>query len=196
MSEDNRAVGAATTRDSALLWLRLALGAYLSAHGAQKLFGSFEGYGLDRAGEWFEDIGLKPGKVFAALAGCSELGGGALIAAGAGYPLGPIVIMGDMAVAALTHVDKGPLTEKGGFELPVIYLTAAMVLLGAGQGRYSVDRLLEFTMPKNLRRLAVLGTAILTTYSGAQVIRGRRALDQANSAPDTAESATHASAQD
>ena len=56
-------------RDSRLLGLRLTLGGYLATHGAQKLFGSFDGPGLDKTGAGFEQLGLKPGKAFAALGG-------------------------------------------------------------------------------------------------------------------------------
>jgi putative oxidoreductase len=34
-------------RDTALLGLRLTVGGYLAAHGAQKLFGAFGGRGLE-----------------------------------------------------------------------------------------------------------------------------------------------------
>ena len=36
-----------TARDLALPSSRLVLGSYLAAHGAQKLFGSFGGYGIE-----------------------------------------------------------------------------------------------------------------------------------------------------
>src|ERR1700683_1546054 len=128
-------------RDSALLGLRLTLGGCLAAHGAQKLFGSFGGPGLDKAGAGFEHIGLKPGKAFAALAGGSELAGGILTAARAAHPVGPGALAGAMAVASLAHADNGPLLQKGGFELPATNLAAALALLGAGPGGYSLDRL-------------------------------------------------------
>ena len=46
-----------------LLVLRVALGLILAAHGAQKLFGWFGGYGLAGTGGYFESIGFRPGKV-------------------------------------------------------------------------------------------------------------------------------------
>ena len=61
-------------RDATLLGLRLTLGGYLAVHGAQKLFGSFDGPGLEKTGAGFERLGLKPGKAFAGLAGGAELG--------------------------------------------------------------------------------------------------------------------------
>ena len=55
--------------------LRLGAGVIFSAHGAQKMFGWFGGYGLEGTGGWMESIGLAPGTMMAALAG-----GGSLVA--------------------------------------------------------------------------------------------------------------------
>ena len=143
--------------DSVVLGLRLTLGGYLAVHGAQKLFGSFDGPGLDQAGAGFEYLGLKPGKAFAALAAGAELTGGVLTALGAAQPVGPIAVAGAMTVASLAHVDKGPMAQKGGFELPASYLAAAIGLASHGPGRYSFDRLTGFRLPKGLTRLVVVG---------------------------------------
>jgi putative oxidoreductase len=174
-------------RDSALFGLRLTLGGYLAVHGAQKLFGSFDGPGLDKTSAGFEHLGLKPGRVFAALAGGSELAGGLLTAAGAAGPVGPMAIAGAMAVASTTHADRGPMIQKGGFELPATNLAAAIALIALGPGRYSIDRLLGIRLPKVVTRLAVLGAGILTTYSAVQVFRTKRASAPTDSAPTPSE---------
>jgi putative oxidoreductase len=175
--------------DVTLLGLRLTLGGYLAAHGAQKLFGSFDGPGLDKTGAAFEHLGLEPGKAFAALAGGSELAGGVLTAAGAASPVGPLAVAGAMAVASLTHADKGPMLQKGGFELPAINLAAAVVLIGTGPGRYSLDRLVGLRLPKGLTYLAVLGATALTAYSAVQVVKTKQSVARAQSAPATSTSA-------
>ncbi|MGD0985356.1 MAG: DoxX family protein [Acidimicrobiales bacterium] len=170
-------------RDSALFGLRLTLGGYLAAHGAQKLFGSFDGPGLDKTGVGFESLGLKPGKAFAALAGGAEFAGGALTAAGALQPVGPLAVVGAMAVASLTHADKGPMLQKGGFELPATNLAAALALIFTGPGRYSFDRLIGLHLPKALTRLAVLGAIALTTYSAVQVVKAKGTAARAHNVP-------------
>ncbi len=135
-------------RDTGLLSLRLTLGGYLAVHGAQKLFGHFDGPGLDKAGAGFEHMGLRPGKAFATLAATSELGGGLLTAAGLGYPVGPVAIAGAMAVASAVHSDKGAMGQKGGYELPLTNMAAAVALALTGPGRYSLDSALGFRLSR------------------------------------------------
>ena len=55
------------------LIIRLVIGLVMAAHGTQKLFGWFGGYGIAGTGGFFESLGFRPGKLFAAAAG-----GGAL----------------------------------------------------------------------------------------------------------------------
>ena len=59
-----------------LLILRLVVGLSLAAHGAQKLFGWFGGYGLAGTGQFLEQLGFRPGRMQAAQAGIAELVGG------------------------------------------------------------------------------------------------------------------------
>ena len=55
--------------DAGLLLARMVLGLLMAAHGAQKLFGWFGGYGLAGTGGFFESLGFRPGRFFAAAAG-------------------------------------------------------------------------------------------------------------------------------
>lgn len=59
--------------DSGILALRLVLGVLVAAHGSQKLFGWFGGHGLAGTGGFFESLGFRPGRAFAALAGPGSL---------------------------------------------------------------------------------------------------------------------------
>jgi putative oxidoreductase len=162
-------------RSLGLLGARLVLGCYLAVHGAQKLFGSFGGPGLDVAGGHFESIGLRPGKAAAALAGASELGGGVLTATGVAYPLGPLAIIGTMAVASLTHRSKGPLSQKGGFELPLTNLAAAAALAAAGPGNLRLGPNLS---PRLVRRAALVGM-VLGGFSAYQLLSLEEELESA-----------------
>ena len=65
-----------TEASLAPLALRIPVGIIFAAHGAQKLFGAFGGYGLEGTGQFFESIGLTPGYLMALLAGGAEFLGG------------------------------------------------------------------------------------------------------------------------
>ena len=121
-------------RDLGLLGLRATVGSYLTVHGAQKLWGAFDGPGLDKAGAGFERMGLTPGRTMAQVAGVSEVAGGVLTATGIAHPLGPVAVASTMTVAAASHRKNGPMSAKGGYELAATNLAAALLLATHGPG--------------------------------------------------------------
>ncbi len=129
-----------------LLVLRSVTGLVMAAHGAQKLFGWFGGHGIAGTGAFFEGLGFRPGRAFAAAAGASEFLGGLLIAAGWLGPLGPAVVLTTMLVAALSvHRRNGLFATTNGVELPLLYSAAAVALALTGPGAYSLDAALGLT---------------------------------------------------
>jgi len=64
------------------LALRVTIGGYFFGHGMQKLAGWFGGHGPEGTGEFFEQVGLRPGRENALMAGAAEVGGGSLLALG------------------------------------------------------------------------------------------------------------------
>jgi putative oxidoreductase len=126
-----------------LLIARMVLGLGLAAHGAQKLFGWFGGYGLAGTGGFFDSMGFRPGRLFAGAASLAELIGGLLLAIGLLGPIGPALVISPMLVAMLTvHRNNGFFATGDGIELPLLYATGALTLAFTGFGAFSLDALL------------------------------------------------------
>jgi putative oxidoreductase len=126
-----------------LLIARLFVGIAMAAHGSQKAFGWFGGYGLKGTGGFFETLGYKPGVLFAGLAAYGELVGGLLTDLGLFGPIGPALIVLVMITAAGTmHVQNGFFASKNGFELNAFYVAAALALTFGGPGAFSLDGVL------------------------------------------------------
>src|SRR4051812_48546627 len=129
--------------DIGRLVVRLTVGGTFFVHGTQKLFGWFGGYGPEGTGQFFESIGIRPGRRSAMVAGASEAGGGALLALGLFTPLAGALITGVMAQAIRSlKMDKGPFAQDGGWELEALFAAAALVFAEIGPGPVSLDHAL------------------------------------------------------
>ncbi len=125
-----------------LLVIRVVIGVLFVAHGAQKLFGWFGGYGPKGTGGWMESVGIKPGVLMAVLAGLAELLGGALFAVGLFTPLAAILIAVTMLGAiAKVHGKNGLWATANGYEYNVVLIAAAIGIALTGAGDYSLDAL-------------------------------------------------------
>ena len=123
-----------------LLVARLVLGLLMAAHGAQKLFGWFGGYGLGATAGFFEQLGFRPGRLFAALAAGTELASGVLVALGLLGPVGPALMLSVMIVAAVSvHWRHGVFAQQNGIEVTLLYGSAAFALALTGPGLFSLD---------------------------------------------------------
>ena len=132
--------------DAGLLLARLTLGVLMAAHGSQKLFGWFGGYGLEGTGGFFEGLGFRPGRLFAAAAAVSEVGGGVLIALGLLHPFAAALVVAVMVVAAVSvHWPHGLFAMSNGIELPLLYGAFAGALALTGPGAISLDAALGLT---------------------------------------------------
>lgn len=125
-----------------LLIMRLAIGLTLAAHGTQKLFGWFDGYGLDGTAQFMEELGFRPGRLHALIAGLAETGG-LLLAFGFLTPLGSVLITSVMVVAIMTvHWKNGFWLTGNGYEYSLLTGLAALSLAFMGPGAWSLDALL------------------------------------------------------
>ncbi len=126
-----------------LLIIRLVVGLLFVGHGAQKLFGSFGGYGLKGTGGWFESIGMKPGVTIALFAGLAELIGGILFAIGLLTPLAAIMIAGTMIMAIIkVHGQNGLWATSNGYEYNLTLIAVVIGIALIGPGQYALDAFL------------------------------------------------------
>jgi putative oxidoreductase len=146
----------------ALLGLRLVIGLGFAAHGAQKLFGAFGGHGLEGTGGYFEQIGLRPGKPHALLAGSGEFFGGLLIALGLVTPFAAAALIGVMTAAVLTvHLRNGFFNSDNGYEYNLVLVTALFALSAIGAGELSFDDALGVDLNGTAWAFGALGAGIL-----------------------------------
>jgi putative oxidoreductase len=122
------------------LLLRLVVGGLFIGHGAQKLFGWFGGHGIDATGQFFEQLGMRPGRRNAIAAGVAEAGGGAALVLGFATPVAGAALTATMLTAiSRVHAKNGPWASDGGFEYNLVLIAAALSLVDIGPGKLSVD---------------------------------------------------------
>lgn len=120
--------------------LRVGAGVIFAAHGAQKLFGWFGGYGLEGTAGWMDSIGLGPGILMATLAGSAEFFGGLALIAGAAVRPVAIALAVTMLVAIFSvHISNGLFMSNNGFEFGLALLVVMVALVIRGAGSASLD---------------------------------------------------------
>lgn len=137
-----------STGGYAALALRIPTGVILMAHGAQKLFGWFGGYGLEGTGQWMASIGLEPGYLMALLAGSAEFFGGIALLLGLLTRPAAIVSAFTMLVAIFSvHFSNGLFMSNNGYEYALSLFAITLALAIQGAGRFAIDNLLlaQFT---------------------------------------------------
>ncbi|WMB74343.1 DoxX family protein [Shewanella oncorhynchi] len=124
------------------LALRIPIGIILIAHGSQKLFGWFGGYGLEGTGQWMASIGLTPGYLMALMAGSSEFFGGLFLLLGLLTRPTALVLSFTMVVAIFSaHIGNGLFLANNGYEFGLALLAATVSLTVSGAGKFAVDNL-------------------------------------------------------
>lgn len=124
--------------------IRVAFGTIFIAHGAQKLFGWWGGYGLEATGQWMASIGLQPGFSMAMLAGGIEFFGG--IAIIVGLLTRPIALVSSLLMLValiLVHWPNGFFISANGYEFALALLAMSVSLTISGSGRLSLDSMLR-----------------------------------------------------
>lgn len=124
--------------------LRITAGVIFAAHGAQKLFAWFGGYGLEGTGQWMASIGISPGYLMALMAGSAEFFGGLLLILGLLTRPASLVLAVTMLVAIFSvHINNGLFMSNNGFEFGLALLAVTVALLIQGGGKYSIDQIIS-----------------------------------------------------
>ncbi|CAH0991148.1 Putative oxidoreductase MhqP [Sinobacterium norvegicum] len=142
---NNSMIKRLVTTDSGLaaLALRLPIAIIFIAHGAQKLFGAFGGYGLEGTGQWMASIGLEPGYQLALLAGSAEFFGGIALLIGLLVRPAALMLSITMLVAIFSvHFANGLFMTENGYEFALALFAASVSLAFSGAGKVSLDQLI------------------------------------------------------
>lgn len=154
--------------DIASLLLRLVVGATLLAHGYNHVWG---GGRLAGTARWFESIGLRPGRIHAALASIAELVGGTMLILGLLTSLAAATAVGTMAVALVAnHARNGFFIFRPGegYEYVLMIIVVSSAIGALGGGRISVDHAIG--LAGGLRGWVGAGLAFGLGWGGALLL--------------------------
>lgn len=151
--------------------LRSAIGATFVVHGTQKLFGWFGGSGPDGTGQFFESLGLRPGRRNAIAAGATETSCGVLMLLGLATPASAAGLTSVMITALRTAIWKDGFKPATG-EHEVLLAAGALALTETGPGQPSLNSALGLDQRGPWWTLAALGAG--AAGSAAAIAMGRR----------------------
>ena len=121
--------------------VRILVGIIFVAHGSQKLFGAFGGYGLEGTGQYMESLGLTPGYLMALLSGSAEFFGGLGLVVGLLARPAAVVLAATLVVAIFSvHISHGLFMANNGYEFALALLGGVVAVLIEGAGKFSLDR--------------------------------------------------------
>lgn len=159
--------------DLGLLTSRAIVGLGMAAHGAQKVFGAFEGPGPQGTAQMMSSLGFEPSEQYAKLASYNELCSGLGVALGVGGPVAPAAMIAGMLVAAMTvHAPHGFFSANNGYEVPALYSAAALAFASAGYGALSLDHALG--LDRKLRHPALTALVVAGGVAGGLLAAAQR----------------------
>jgi len=121
--------------------VRILVGIIFVAHGSQKLFGAFGGYGLEGTGQYMESLGLTPGYLMALVSGSAEFFGGLGLVVGLLARPAAVVLAATLVVAIFSvHISHGLFMANNGYEFALALLGGVVAVLIEGAGKFSLDR--------------------------------------------------------
>jgi putative oxidoreductase len=157
-----------------LFVLHVFVGLLFAAHGAQKLFGWFNGPGIEGGTGFMGSLGLEPARFNALAAGLIEFVGGILIALGLVTPIAAAALIAVMVTAIVTvHLANGFFNQDSGVEFPLTLIAVVFALSAVGPGNASLDAALGLDLTGFGWAIAALVAGIA---GGLGVVYGGRAL--------------------
>ena len=158
--------------DVAVVPVRIALVWIFTYYGAGKLFGWFNGPGIHRTALFFSNTAhLRPGGFFAVLGGIIEFGAALALALGLVSRLAALALFGDQVMAMITvswvH-GINSLTATPGYEFNLALAAMALVIVGLGAGRLSLDALIDRRLSSTDPRVSDTSAAEPSAIDGDQ----------------------------
>jgi putative oxidoreductase len=145
------------TLDLALFILQVAVGLTFAAHGAQKLFGWWDGPGMTGWEGAMDRMGFRPPRVFAWISALVEFVGGLMLAVGVLTPLVAAVIVAQaVVIIGRAHWTNGFFNQRSGIEYPLLLGAGAAAIGLGGPSALSVDAASGFVVDPTLRVLLVV----------------------------------------
>ncbi len=161
--------------DLGLFIIRVVFGLLMIGHGTQKLFGWFGGYGLSGSSGFVASRGFAPAKFWTATGSISEAVGGLLFLLGFLSPLGSIAIAAAMLTAIIGFHWPKFWASDGGYEHPLVMLTAAVGVGLSGPGAYSLDAAYGTSLPQPVTAVVAVLAALGFLVSVVGAASRRRA---------------------
>jgi len=125
--------------DFGLLLIRVILGVVLMFHGSQKLFGWFDGSGMEAFAAGLEKMEMPMPAVGAYAAALAEFVGGLFLLVGFLTRVAAVPVAITMLVAAVKVHGHAFSLQHGGMEYPLTLAVVAAGLMFTGAGQFSID---------------------------------------------------------
>jgi putative oxidoreductase len=139
-----RAAGRRGTQNLGLLILRVGLGVVLIVHGLQKLFGWWDGQGLNGFKNSLSDVGYQHADILAYVSAGGEIVAAVLLVLGLFTPLaaaGALAFLINGLLAGMSAQHSHPIKYflQDGHESQILLVVMAVAVILTGPGRYGLD---------------------------------------------------------